>query len=83
MTEVVRRFRVALLFVEMTMLLGAPTPRAVSARWARIQMRRQDRRRSRSLPRRTRAYEQLVRLNPGLGEGWKRSVNITRKAALR
>lgn len=83
MTETVRRFRVALLFVEMTMMFGVSAPRAVSARWTRVQLRRQDRRRSRSLPRRTRAYERLVRLNPGLGEGWKRSVHITRKAALR
>ena len=66
MSEVTRRVRLTFLFVEMIMLLGVPAPRLVADLRQRIATWRWERRRTRSLPQRTRGYEQLLRHNPGL-----------------
>lgn len=66
MSEVTRRFRLAFLFVEMIMMLGVPAPSRLVGALQRFATWRWERRRTRSLPQRTRGYEQLLRLNPGL-----------------
>ena len=66
MSEVIRRVRLTLLFVEMIMLLGVPAPRRLIGLRQRFDTWRWERRRTRSLPQKTRGYERLLRLNPGL-----------------
>jgi hypothetical protein len=66
MSEVVRRTRVMILFVEMVMMLGVPAPRRLIGLRQRFTTWRWERRRTRSLPQKTRGYERLLRLNPGL-----------------
>lgn len=66
MSEVARRVRVTFLFVEMLMMLGVPAPRRLIGLRQRFDTWRWERRRTRSLPQKTRGYERLMRLNPGL-----------------
>lgn len=66
MSEVTRRFRLTFLFVEMLMMFGLPAPRRIANLRERFATWRWERRRTRSLPTRTRGYERLLRLNPGL-----------------
>jgi hypothetical protein len=66
MSEVIRRTRLLLLFIEMIMMLGMPVPSRLIGMRQRFATWRWERRRTRSLPTKTRGYEQLLRLNPGL-----------------
>lgn len=68
MSEVTRRVRLTFLFVELVMMLGVPAPRRISDLNRRFATWRWERRRTRSLPQKTRGYEQLLRMNPGLIE---------------
>jgi hypothetical protein len=66
MSEVTRRVRVTFLFFEMIMMLGLPAPRRVLNLRQRFDTWRWERRRTRSLPTKTRGLERLLRMNPGL-----------------
>lgn len=78
MSEVTRRVRLTFLFVELVMMLGVPAPRRVNDLRQRFATWRWERRRTRSLPQKTRGYEQLLRMNPGLIESPSERRTATR-----
>lgn len=76
----IRLLKILLLTTELAVALGLPMPSFLNHPLLRFGAWRRDRKRMKSLPRKTRALESLYKRNPGLGDDWNRSTHIRRKS---